>query len=283
LNRALFGYSVPAAPELQLDPNHMNKELRGLMDSLPIEEAFREFVSRHPTATPYTVFQSTSKSGAALPATKEAMAFMERHGDFLKEYPEAAGWLIPQSSPDAKYSQQAFREQMALGLRERKDYDKFYTDVKFAQGSDDYFDTRDARDKALEAAGDNSARKSAINQQWAQWSQGYLTAHPTFAEQLQSPAGRIRRAQAIDQLHAAFADPRMPKVAQAQPLRDMLDTYDALQTFLNQNAGLRTAAARRGNANARTQFTTWATTYIKDHPEVSAAYNRLFRPDVAVA
>jgi hypothetical protein len=98
LARTAYGYSAPASPDLQLDPNHLHTELHQLMSpdtGLTVDEAMAEFLRRHPDATAYTVFQSKSASGAQLPATDKAAKFMVDHDAFLKAYPQASGWFIP--------------------------------------------------------------------------------------------------------------------------------------------------------------------------------------------
>lgn len=278
--RAIFGFSVPAAPEMELDPKHLNAELRGMIRTMPIDQAIQEFMQKHPDATAYTVFQTKSESGAPLPATTEAVAFMVKHGDFLRNYPQAGAWFLPQKSKDNKFSMPAYREQLGLELRKHKTLGEFYTDVKFAEAATDYFDTRDGRDAAIEQAGGNRALVQQINQQWTEWHNAYLTAHPIFHEQLQSPDGRIRRQRALSQLRQALADPALPKTKQTGAIRDLSDTYDGYNQYISQFTGRRDRAATEGRKIAKTQFIDWARDYTKEHPEVQGLYDRVFRLEV---
>jgi hypothetical protein len=279
VNRLLFGFSAPAAPELQLDPDHLHVEFRKLLGELPIEEAQKEFIRRHPDANAYTVFQSKSTAGAPLPATEKAVRFMEDHAEFLRDYPEAGAWFLPQD-PDEGYSPAAYREQLALEMRKRKTTDEFMRDLKFSDASGDYFDTRDARDEALAAAGTNAALKRQVRQQWSDFSKPYLKMHPVFAEELQSPEGSIRRERALTQLRTAMADPRLPATPQGAAIRDLVDTYDAYEQARVPYASRTDSAATRAKQQMKSQFVTWAKSYTQEHPEIAGLYDRVFRMEV---
>lgn len=278
LTRAIYGFSVPAAPDLELDPTHLHDEFRALLAKYPIDEATQRFLKAHPDATPYTVFQSKSVSGAPLPATAQAASFMEKHGDFLSAYPEAGAWFLPQTPGDG-FSMPAYREQLALGLRQRKSLTDFYGDIKFAEAATDYFDTRDGKDQRLAAARARGDRTTValINQQWSQWSAGYLKAHPLFAEQLLSPEGEIRRNRALDQIHQALSDDRLPATPQNDAIRDLVDTFDGWKARDGQLAGRRDQIANTTRTALKDEFISWAHNYVQAHPEVEGLYNSVFR------
>jgi hypothetical protein len=234
-----------------------------------------EFMSRHPDATPYKVFQSKSDSGAPPPATEEAVGFMEEHKDFLQRYPQAGAWFLPQNPDD--FSMAAYREQLALGLRKRKGIEEFYKDVKFAEAAPDYFATRDARDAALANAKGDRERTATINKQWSDFSKSYLASHPVFEEQLLSPDGELRRKHALAQLHDALADPDLPDTPANGAIADLVATYDALQQYLAPLQGLRDRRSTDARHAATGKFIDWAHGYIVEHPEVEGLYNSVFR------
>jgi hypothetical protein len=278
LNRMLYGYAVPASPELQMDPDQMSSEFRGLLQAMPIEDAQAEFVRRHPDGTPYTVFQSKSQSGAPLPATVQTVGFMNDHQDFLKSYPLAGGWFLPQTSPDSKFDIVAYREQLALELRQRKSPEQFMKDVYYAQAADQYFRSRDRKEAALTAAKGDSRRTQAIGHQWDQWKADYLSTHPVFAAELQAPDAEIRRQGTVDELRRAMDDPRLPKSDQTDSIRHLIDGYDQVDGALRQMSGFTGSVVTRRRKAIRDSFAQWGDSYSVQHPEVKTLWTKTFKP-----
>lgn len=278
LNRMLFGFGVPASPELQMDPDELHGEFRDLMKTMPIEQAVQEFMRRHPDATAYTVFQSKSASGAPLPATADSAQFMADHQQFLETYPQAGGWFLPQTPPkDGEFSLLAYREQLGMQLRQQKSPTQFYNDLKYTEAADQYFRSRDKKDAALADLKGNPARANDVRSQWSAWKTDFLQTHPIFATELQDPAAQIRRQQTVDQLHQALQDPRAPKTPQTAEVATMVRAYDQINAVLVRLGGLTSATAQRQRQAVRDQFNQWGTQYITDHPDVKPLWDRTFR------
>lgn len=309
LTRTLYGFSAPASPELQMDPDQLSKEYRDLLNQLPIEEATAEFMRRHPDATPYTVFQSKSASGATLPATTQAAEFMANNEAFLSTYPQAGGWFIPQSSSDTKFSLPAYREQLALQMRQQKSPVQFYNDLKYSEAADTYFKNRDRKDVMLEGVNGPTATKlrtsdpallqqiisegagakaagtraQAINTSWASWKDDFLATHPVFAQELSSPDAQNRRAETVAQLHQALADPRLPDTPQNDAIRSLVGAFDQVSTVITRLKGQTSTAAANQRKAVKTAFGTWAEKFVADHPDAAGLYNKVFRPEVEAA
>lgn len=309
LTRTLYGFAAPASPELQMDPDHLAKEYRDLLGQLPIEEATAEFMRRHPDATPYTVFQSKSASGATLPATTAAADFMAKNDAFLQTYPQAGGWFIPQESGDPKFSLPAYREQLALQLRQQKTPVEFYNDLKFTEAADTYFKNRDRKNVMVEGLNGPTATKlrttdptflaqlvhdgaggkafgsraQAINHSWAGWKDDFLATHPVFAQELTSPDAQNRRADTIAQLHQALADPRLPNTPQNDAIRSLVGAYDQVSTVIDRLKGFTSSSSQAQRKAVKSAYGTWAEKFVADHPDVSGLYNRVYRPEVEAA
>lgn len=306
LNRTLFGYAAPASPDLQMDPDQLHSRYRELLGQLPIEEATAEFLKEHPDATPYTVFQSKSASGATLPATESAARFMEGNDAFLRTYPQAAGWFVPQSPDDTKFSLPAYREQLALEMRQRKTPDQFYEDLKYAEAADQYFKNRDRKNVMLEGVNGDTAtrlretnprllaqfiaagagtkassrRAQDINGAWATWKDEFLAAHPVFAQKLASPDAQIQRQQSLDQMRLALQDPRLPQSPQVDSIRELVGAFDDMQAAIRPLQGLTSTRSSVQRKFIKTTFATQAEKYATDHPEVKGFYDRIIRPEV---
>jgi hypothetical protein len=280
LTRLIFGYSVPAAPEVELDPDEMHQEFRQLLKQLPIEEAVSEFLRRNPDASAYTVFQSKSAAGAPLPSTEQTLDFMEHNRAFLSSYPSAGGWFLPQE-PAEEFSIEAYREQLALELRTRKAPKDFYRDVKFAEGAETYFASKKVKDETLKAsveAGD-STRSARIRESWRVWKEAFFKAHPIFAEELMSSERTVRRQRALEQLRMALEDSRVPENEQTTHIHELLTSYDRHLAFQRRLVGMNTKPARDAKARERATFAAWAEDYITEHADVAGLYRRLMEED----
>jgi hypothetical protein len=275
VTRTLYGYAAPAAPEAVFDPSHLHEEFQDLLSSMPIDQAIGTFLKANPDATPYTIFQTKSASGAPLPATEQSLRFMEDHREFLEAYPQAGGWFLPQKDEGGQFSMPAYREQMAMEMRRPKTLDEFYRNIKFAESADDYFDTRDHKDALLKTAQGPAAAR--IRQQWATWKERYMTAHPIFAEELLSADGQIRRGQTLDQLRTAVADPRMPKTPQTEAMSTLVRGWDLYQSNVGALTGRRDFAATHHRKNLTAAFTNWSDGFIEDHPEVKSLFQRTIK------
>jgi hypothetical protein len=281
LTRMVFGFNVPASPELQIDPSTLHEDYAQLLKELPYNKATQTFLGQHPDATAFTVFQSKSQSGAPLPATAAAESFLQSHMSFLKDYPMAGAWFIPQQDSKGQYDQAAYRIQLAEQLRTRKDPTTFYKDVVYAKDATAYFQAEDRKNTALRGA--HGAEATAIRQTWSAESQAYLKAHPIFAEMLQSSDAKFQRTQALQQLTLALNDSRLPKSPQTDHIRTLIDGYNTYQAMYSQFHGLRTAAASHARRQLEVEFASEITQYVQENPDVEGIYNRVIRPDITTA
>jgi len=280
LTRTAYGFSVPAAPELQLDPDDLHKEYRNLLRTLPIEEATKEFIARHPDATAYTVFQSQSQTHVPLPATESTFNFMNDNRDFLMSYKQSGGLFLPQKPTDEKFSQLAYREQLITEMRVRKTPQEFLDDVLFASASDEYFRARDAKEKYLkDHRGSPAAARERQN--WARWKEGFLASHPTFAMMLaESGANAERKQQQLDEVRLALRDPRAPQNSQTLQMRELMESYDNHLSYQQRFAGVNSQVASiRKKAEAKS-FASWAEDFVRTNPDVKPMYDRLMRVEV---
>lgn len=306
LNRTLFGYAAPASPELQMDPDQLHSRYLKLLSQLPIDEAVGEFLKEYPDATPYTVFKSKSASGASLPATQQAADFMANNEAFLRTYPQAGGWFVPQAPSDTKFSLPAYREQLALQMRQQKSPEQFYSDLKYTEAADQYFTNRDRKDVMLEGVNGPTAKKLAasnpallaqfvsegagskaagarlqnINQAWSTWKGEFLTSHPVFGAELQSPDAKIQRQQALDQTRLALQDPRLPASPQVDGIRTLVAGFDQAQQALRPLLGLTTTRATTQRKAIKGALQTWIEQYVVDHPTAKGFYDRVLRAQV---
>ncbi|MCA1844534.1 MAG: hypothetical protein LC792_15355 [Actinobacteria bacterium] len=277
--RAALGFAAPSSPQIQLDPKNLNAEYQQVLNSgLSIDDAHKEFLRRHPDANAYTVFKSKAAGQAPLPATENTLKFMDDHAAFLRDYPDASAWFIPTGADNSKYSQNAYREQMALELRSRRNPDEWYRQLKYSEGADAYFDEKKAVDDLLKTT--RGAAADDLRHRWDVEKQRLFTANPIFAEELQKSTGPADRAIALTNLRLAFEDPRVPVTPQTDVMRKLVDNYDGLTGLLAQTAGVRSGVASAQNKQYRQAFVDWAEQYTKDNPSAKPLYDRLIRLEV---
>jgi hypothetical protein len=282
--RLVFGFGVPASPENQIQPSAVNQEFTNLLGSgMSLDTAIKTFIQMNPDATPYTVFQSESTAHAPLPSTQAALDFMTANSDFLKDYPDAGAWFLPQKDTTGTYNQQAYQAQLALQLRVRKTPDQFWQDIKYAEDANTYFAAEDRKNAALAQA--HGSQATAIRQAWTSQSQAYLTAHPVFASLLADNTGQaaLQRQRAISQMTTALADPRVPQNAQTDELRTLIGGWNTYQAQIAAYSGLRNSGVTNIRKRIETQFAFEVQNWIHNHPDMSGVYNRLIRPQISSA
>src|SRR6201999_2864914 len=77
-----------------------------------ISGAITEFLTRHPDATPYTVFETDSGTTSPIQSTHPAQAWVTKNMNLLTDsrYSSAASYFVPQT--DDKFDQTIYNEQM---------------------------------------------------------------------------------------------------------------------------------------------------------------------------
>ncbi len=275
VTRTILGFAAPASPTINLDPKHLNPELRGLMQAMPVSEAMSTFLARHPDATAYTVAQSESPGKATPPATAAALGFMQDHEAFLKAHRLAGSWFIPMTS--GVFDQTAYQEGLALGLRAQKAPRQYISDVKYAEGANDYFPSYDNYKAALLA---NPTQKSAVDKSWTAWKTRYFAEHPIFADQYQAANGHQTRMAVETDIMNALADPRLPNNSQSRAIKDLITSFQTYQNIENQMKGQRGAQfteQRRANSD---QFNSWVKPFLAANPSVMPLYHKIIAPEV---
>lgn len=279
-SRALVGAVGPAAPSPELDPDHLSPEYLSLIRSgMPIEEATRRFLVEHPDATAYMIFASSSPSGAPTDPTASAYKVLTDNEAFFKKHREAGAWLLPDGQ-DEGFDQKAWDSLFALKLRDRRDVDEFYNEIKFREAAPDFFAEQDRKDAAKLDHKGNGAAQRAIDAAWASWRDDYLAQHPVFAERYNNPTGPDRRAAVLKDIRGALADPERPEVDHADMLTRLLDEYDSMSAALERIKNDRSDRGIAGRRRIKQAFATWAQAFSAAHPTVDAFFRRILEPEL---
>jgi hypothetical protein len=233
----------------------------------------------------FTVPKNASRSGAPLPATETAVTFFDENEGYMKAYPYAAPYLLPQ--PDGlndEFSQYAYDQQTINGLRERTDVKEFVEQLKFKEGSNKYFVERkvylDTLQQAQQAGDTEGAR--IINDVWDRWSDNFLTTHPIFAQQLTGDTARNRRAKVIEEMRIIANDPDGPDSPQKAVIADMMDAYDwFIRTRGEMNLD-RSAASQERIAVLESIFEEKMNEVVLANPAVQAFWLGVLRPEASL-
>lgn len=276
--RGMFGFADIAPPVLDFKDT-ISPELHKLMQNLPIEDAISEMIRRHPDATPYTVFQTKSTSGAPMGATEEVGKFLDDNRAFVKSHVLASSWMLPQSNSDEPTERRVFALQQELGLRAHKTAEEWYTDYQFAQGASTYFKSKDAYETER-AVRDDAGDRASLDSEWADWKTKYFKQHPVFADELQTRKGHTRRVNTIEDLNNAFTDPNVPQFAHSAQLKTSLQSWNNFTTALADLKGQKGSKATDDRRDLEVRYYDYATAYATKHPAVQAFWQRILMPEL---
>ncbi len=323
LAQAAVGFVVPGTPQIQFtgdsnmelshltglnvdfNPDTLRAEFRALVQELGIEEGTTQFLKFHPmggldgllatndgtSADPqhplaYATSQSTSTSGAPLPATKHSLKYITDNPKIFTAYPEGAAWLIP-PDPDAKtnFDHYVYTQETIAGLRKMRTPEEFMTAMKFKEGAIDYFTAKDLFDgKMATLNGDHDQKTRALlTAQWQVYATNFKALHPIFAGELESGRSRERRRNALDQLRLALSDPATPPGEYVDNVRTMLDAFDLYKITLQRFSLSRSAAARRAVSQLKEAYGLWSGNFVGTHQDVEPLWLTLLRPEAALS
>jgi hypothetical protein len=230
------------------DPRQvLSRNYSELITNLGIEEGTLEFLKVYPNASITDVLAGTNKehygdalaatvgstssvSGAPLPSTEKAAAFVLKYSPYFNEFPDAAPWLIPSNvvakEPYSQYAHDLFVSQAMTKTQTPKEV---LEAMFFKTGASEYFMTKKIADQGIAAAklNGNTDEAKRIAGIWGDWSTSFKTRHPVFTEGLADTGPRTaRRAKTINQMRTIVNDPAHPDTPQYQPLKDLMANFD---------------------------------------------------------
>ena len=279
LGRLFMGATVPASPQLDLDPNNLHKDFKKLVAKYGVEEGQKIFLTEHPDDDAYTVYGSKDAGGGAyLPAYKGTEKFLMGHADFLKAYNTAAPYFIPYNPVNKSFSIEAYNEQNQLGMRKAKNFlgiGGVADSLATAHDANTYWQAYDVYQQTLH---DNPQMKTIINKNWAQWRDPFMLSHPLLAHDLSDGGSAQKKLTTLDNITYALNDHKVPKGAQTEMMRTVMDTWndylDQTAQYKNKNGGAYTYLRN----NLKQQTMTALSNYVQQNPDVSPLYNNLIRP-----
>ncbi len=300
LIRAMFGFLAPGTPNFQFNDQGLGNEFAALIATMPYNEAVREFIGAHPSATPDTIFGSTTsaagESGTYVPATAQTGAYVSQNEKFFEDYGQLAPWTIPAKAALGTFSGTTYQDESILGLRSQRNLDQWYTAVKFGEGANVYFSLDDAvkaaragdltsvQKVALANAGFAGGDKTALTHWWDEWKgsvasgTGYLGLHPLFAAQLIEPTASVRRASIVSELSSAIKTGSLPTGDWGTQASAMMVGYDQVQAYYDKTQGeAGYATQRKQNKDA---YIAWGNEYVKTHAAIQPFWHAVLKSEV---
>jgi hypothetical protein len=121
--KALVGAVTPVSPELTNPTyNLFSAELSAdITAKKSVAAGLQEFLTKHPEATPFTVWQSSELTGMSVPSSTAAEAWVNNNYDLITRYPNAGILLMPTTGLSTKYNSAVYNEQIAQNLRSKLD------------------------------------------------------------------------------------------------------------------------------------------------------------------
>ena len=273
--RGALGFVLPTTSTNIFEGKSLSNEFGQLLGQMDFDTALATFLSEHPDGAAYTVFTSSKSSKAPIPRTEQAINWMRDNDGWMKAFPLAAPWLIPQSKGSDDFSQQAYADALGMGVRNIKGIDEWYSDLKFAAGANRYFPTKEAFDLAKDKAR-SSAERSLIEAQWQAESAIIKMQHPLFAQKLESMVS-TEADTTMQQLRNVLALPNseLPDVEQIDGLREAVSSWDSYVAEYSLLAGKNSKAARTKRENLKISFITYGKDLLLRYPEMRTFWNSI--------
>jgi len=272
--RAILASFNPTATTAEIGESQLRDEVRSLIKEKGLAQGMQEFLSKHPDATPYTVFTSESNTAAPLSASSEVGSWLQRNLETLKGYAYGGAWLIPQAKDT--FDQGVYNEQLAMSLRQRKAPDQFFKDIQIASSNNQYYALKDQYDKAVLAVGSDKVKKAALDRKWSGLKQAFGAQNPVWFEDYQSPERRIMRDNTIADFRRMIAhSDKIPQSPQFEGIKELVAGYDA---FVEASLPGRTdAVAKAARASAERRWDAALDQFVADHPEQRPLVLKVFK------
>jgi hypothetical protein len=242
------------------------------------EEATAAFLTEHPDAQPWTIFQTEKTTAAQLAPTDRALNWMNENQEFMDTYGLAGPWFMPQSDANDEYSQQAYVDMVAAGMKKFKLPLEFYKDMKYAAAANIYFPSKVRKDTALENAVSSAARKE-IENTWTAWETQFKLQHPIFKNMLTEGITN-KASETLNELNDLLVldNSELPKVDHVDSMRVMVQGWKNYDASMSRIKGLSSKDIRAQREALRMSFLVWGQGYVMENPSVRSLWNSLVLP-----
>jgi hypothetical protein len=293
--RAVFGLFAPAAPSTPSEGTsasgsdysfqvrgikQLSEEYKSLLNDVNgnVARASAIWAALHPEKTVYEISGSRSTaSKVSLPSTDAALAWMIDNKGFIQHYGNVASYFLPMPKGNEPFSEQAYRAQIELGLREKKTPDDFMQDIYIRDAESTFYPwvaAYNTKIQAAKAAGDTET-ENAWSDAKSKWEAQFKQQNPLFGNKLDSygDARALARAQ-LQNLTAMVAANQVPN-GEGKLVDNLIKTYTNYENYIGSIPG-QTQDDRDAKTSALQMFNSWAEKNIAGTDLVDL-YNGVFR------
>jgi hypothetical protein len=243
--RFVAGFFAPASPAVSLKSDmaqwisdngraNFKQTWNKLLEQYPgdYEGAMAKWVELYPNQIPFTVTESEKKTIAPVRYAEESGNFVDQNGKLFKQYPSAAGFLIPHKTG---FSWDAYKSMKDMGLLYNKRVDDYLLEVQTAADLQQYYNRKNEYEAALKTAVVDFERTN-IRQEFDKWKDVFFAGRPMVQEELsQGSEKAIKRLQTLDELNIMLDANLGVRPKTENGLRELRDTY---VNYQNERANL---------------------------------------------
>ena len=235
--KALVGAITPVSPEIVVNDFGLPAELTAdITKAGSVTAGITEFLSKHPDAVPYTVFQSQSQYGVSVPSSVPGEDWINANMGLIDKYGAAALALMP--SVPTTYNATVYNEQLAQGLRTKLQPEtaggplgsipSYIQQLYIAAGNATVLDKWYPAYKAS-LAGLAGQEKYQAELNWQTATANYALQNPVWGAWWNSDQKATERAQAVVQMKAMFAAGDEPQGPLSTKVAGLLNDYQAYE------------------------------------------------------
>jgi hypothetical protein len=201
---------------------------------------------------------------------------MQSNPELVSNFPSLAAYFAPDGPGD--FSNDAWRAELELGLRQHKDLSTFYRDIAVKNAETKYYAYKDAKDRAVgEAlgAGDDD-QATAIKQGFSDWLDTFKAANPLLLEKWQQTDESKTR---IAELVRAVGDlTSSPLAKQLDPKGDLTLIYQAYQAKkqYDDTHDARSADEKAQQDSVNTGYLQYIAQRLESSPQLIPLYQGVF-------
>jgi hypothetical protein len=188
----------------------------------PVGRAMEDWVKFFPNQVPFTVSESDPRIMARFKTSQEAANWVENNNDLIKQYPEGAGFLIPQTG---EFTFDAYKALKAEGFRQNKLVGDFLQEVSASRSRQYYYEQRDVYERMLSETS-SEKKKRELKDKWDIWSKEFKAFRPVLQLELAESAEKVvKRKQSYENLKKMLDETNI-NTAEANSLRKMISVYE---------------------------------------------------------
>jgi hypothetical protein len=290
---ALILPGAPGAPTEETDASRGTKAEDAAFNTTSLKQEFSQWVNEygharaqalwakvHPHDLIYTVSttEGAGKTGGFLAPTDEVLNWMNENPDLVQNYPQLAAYFAPDGPGD--FSQDAWRAELELGLRQHKDLGTFYRDIVVKNAEATYYASRDNRDKAVAEANaqGQTDKAQAIKDAFSVWMDGFKKANPLLLEKWQEgDLNKTRLSGILDHEIPNLANDKA-LLAKIDPNGDIKRLSDAYQNKLayDNSHDARTNADKAAQDAVNTAYLKYVAGVLQRSPQLIPLYQGVF-------